>query len=165
MVKHYSQALHPQSTLYRVMYQLRWLPRIVLACVAVWFALMAADRSPPFALHSYWTNQPKPGGILVVRAKVHRELERECTVMFSRYLFDRFGARHEATGPQVMTPQALRNMDALAPGQLNLQVPIPTYFPPGPATLTTVLEYRCNLLQDIFRPINVEMNISFEVLP
>lgn len=165
MVKHYSQALHPDGKLWRVIYELRWVPRLVLVCVLIWIGAMALDRAPPFKLLSYWTNQPKPGGTLVVRAKVHRDLERECSVKFSRYLFDKVSARYKASGPQLMTPQALRNMDALAPGELNLQVPIPINFPAGPAVLTTVLEYRCNPLQDVVRPIPVEMNIPFEVLP
>ena len=165
MVKHYSQALHPDGRLWRILYELRWLPRLVLIGVLIWVGTMALDREPPFRLMSYWTNQPKPGGVLVVRAKVHRDLERECSVTFSRYLFDKVGARHEASGPQLMTPQALRNMDALAPNELNLQVPIPATFPPGAATLTTVLEYRCNPLQDVLRPINVELNMPFEVAP
>ena len=164
MVKHYSQALHPDGKLWRVIYELRWVPRLALVGVLVWIGAMALDREPPFKLLSYWTNQPKPGGTLVVRAKVHRDLDRECSVVFSRYLFDRVGARHEASGPQMMTPQALRSIDALAPGELNMQVPIPINFPPGPAVLTSVLEYRCNALQDVLRPINVELNMPFEVL-
>ena len=165
VTRHYSQALHPDGKLWRVIYELRWLPRLVLVCVLIWIGAMALDREPPFRLNSYWANQPKPGGTLVVRAKVQRDLDRECSVTFSRYLFDKVGARHEASGPQMMTPQALRNMDALAPGELNLQVPIPINFPPGPAVLTTVLEYRCNALQYVLRPIGVELNMAFEVLP
>lgn len=160
-----SRSLRPDSRLWRVLYHLRWAPRIILLAVAGWVVAMAIDREPPFHLLGYQTNQPRPGGVLVVRAQVKRDLERECSVAFSRYLFDHFGSRHEASGPQMMTPQALRSMDALAPGQLNVQVAIPINFPPGPATMNTVLEYRCNALQDILRPIGVEMVIPFEVLP
>lgn len=165
VTRHYSQALHPDGKLWRVIYELRWVPRLALVGVLVWIGVMEFDREPPFKLLSYATNQPTPGGTLIVRAHVRRDLERECSVTFSRYLFDKVGARHEASGQQLMTPQALRNMDALAPGELNLQVPIPSIFPPGPATLTTVLEYRCNPLQDLLRPISVELNMAFEVLP
>lgn len=164
VTRHYSQALHPDGKLWRVLYELRWVPRLVLVGVLIWIGAMAFDREPPFKLLSYWTNQPKPGGTLVVRAKVQRDLDRECSVTFSRYLFDRFGARHENTGPQVMTAKAIRNMDAMAPGELNVQMLVPANFPPGPASMTTVLEYRCNPLQDVARPIPVEMNIPFEVL-
>ena len=165
VTRHYSQALHPDGKLWRVLYELRWVPRLVLVGALIWIGAMALDREPPFKLLSYWTNQPKPGGALVVRAKVQRDLDRECSVTFSRYLFDRFGSRHEASGPQLMTAQGLRDMDALAPGELNVQVPVPVYFPPGPARLTTVLEYHCNALQDVVRPIGVELNMVFEVLP
>lgn len=139
--------LTAESIVYKWLRYWRWLPRAGLTVVLLWVLGMAVDRSPPFKLLSAWASQPKPGGVLVVRAKVWRDLDRECSVSFSRYLFDKVGARHEASGPQMMTPKALRNMDALAPGELNLQVPIPINFPAGPAALTTVLEYRCNALQ------------------
>ena len=36
---------------------------------------------------------------------------------------------------------------------------------PGPAKMVTVLRYRCNPMQDLLRPIGVQMTIPFEVLP
>ena len=155
----------PESLLYQWLLYWRRLPRAGIVEVLAWVAFMSFDRDPPFKLLSAWASQPRPGGVLVVRAKVFRDLDRECSVTFSRYLFDRFNTRHEVYGPQVMTPRGLRDMDAEAPGELNLQVPIPVAFPPGKAKLTTILEYRCNLLQDLVRPIPVEMHIHFEVLP
>ena len=135
---------------------------IVSVGQVVWWAM---DRSPPFRVVSHQVNSPHAGGVLTVRAKVQRDLERDCSVTFSHYLLDRNGARHENTGQQVMTAQAIRNMDAMAPGELNVQMLVPANFPPGPGSMTTVLEYRCNPLQDVARPIPVEMNIPFEVLP
>lgn len=159
-----SKVPSPESRFWMVLERLRWLPLLFMVAVLGQCTAWMLDRSPPFHLLSYQTNQPTPGGVLVVRAQVRRELDRECSVTFSRYLFDRFGARHEAGGPQLMTPQGLRSMDALAPGQLNVQAAIPINFPPGPATFNTVLEYRCNPLQDLVRPIGVEMVIPFEVV-
>lgn len=135
---------------------------IVSVGQVIWWAM---DRSPPFRVLSHQVNSPHAGGVLTVRAKVQRDLERDCSVTFSHYLLDRNGARHENTGQQVMTAQAIRNMDAMAPGELNVQMLVPANFPPGPGSMTTVLEYRCNPLQDVARPIPVEMNIPFEVLP
>lgn len=157
--------LTPESLVFQWLLHWRWIPRAVLLALSAWVLVMAFDREPPLALISSWTSSPKPGGILVVRAKVRRDLDRECSATFSRYLFDKFGSRHEATGPQMMTAQGIRNMDALAPGELNVQLPVPINFPAGPAIMTTIFEYRCNPLQDLFRPIGVEMNIPFEVLP
>ena len=102
MVKHNFQTLDPDGKFWRVIYELRWVPRLtllgVLVCVLIWIGAMALDRAPPFKPLSYWTNQPKPGGTLVVRAKVQRDLDRECSVTFSRYLFDRvaLGMKHPA---------------------------------------------------------------------
>lgn len=155
----------PESLMYRWLLYWRWIPRAGIIVVLMWIASMSLDRAPPFKLLSAWASQPRPGGVLVVRAKVWRDLDRECSVTFSRYLFDRFNSRHEVFGPQVMTPQGLRDMDAEAPGELNIQVPVPLAFPAGPAKLTTILEYRCNALQDLVRPIPFEMHIPFEVLP
>lgn len=140
-----------------------WMLLLVVSLAQVaWWAL---DRDPPFRLIIAQANSPQPGGVLLVRSRVQRDLERDCSVVFSRYLFDRNGTRHDATSPQMMTAQGLRNMDALAPGQLNVQIQVPDSFPPGHAVMTTILEYRCNPLQDIARPIPVEMSVPFEVVP
>ena len=164
-MNYFFRHLTPESLVFQWLLHWRWIPRAVLLALSAWVLVMAFDREPPFALISSWTSSPKPGGVLVVRAKVRRDLDRECSATFSRYLFDKFGSRHETTGPQIMTAQGIRNMDALAPGELNVQLPVPIDFPAGPANMTTILEYRCNPLQDLFRPIGVEMNIPFEVLP
>ena len=148
-----------------VVQRLVWLWRIVLVICAVPVLYWALDRSPPFELISAQTNSPRPGEIMYVDARVRRDIHRECTAEFSRYLFDRNGSRHEAQGPQLMTAQAIREMDAANPGVLRVQMQIPFGFPPGPAKMVTVLQYRCNPLQDLFRPINVQMSIPLEVLP
>lgn len=149
----------------RIVERLIWLWRAILVVCLLQVAWWAADREPPFRLISAVTNSPEPGGVLHVTALVHRDLERDCSVTFSRYLFDAAGFRHDSIGPQLMTPYALRTMDAMAPGQLNIRMRIPEEFPPGKGTINTVLEYRCNPLQDVMRPIQVEMNIPFEVKP
>lgn len=144
---------------------LRWLWRAILVLCLLQVAWWLVDRVPPFRLIEATTNTPRPGEMLIVEARVHRDLKRDCSVTFSRYLFDSAGFRHESIGPQLMTPYALRTMDAMAPGQLNIRMQIPEGFPPGRGTVNTVLEYRCNPLQDLVRPIQVEMNIPFEVVP
>lgn len=149
----------------KVLQRAEWFFSLVLVLCAVPVLYWSLDRSPPFALLSAQVNSPRPGGILYVDARVRRDLDRECSVEFSRYLFDRNGSRHEAGGPQLMTPQAIRAMDAAAPGILRVTMQIPIGFPPGPAEMVTVLQYRCNPIQDLFRPIGVQMTIPLEVLP
>lgn len=149
----------------KVIQRLEWFWRIVLVLCAGPVLYWALDREPPFALLSYPVNSPRPGDLLYVDARVRRDIDRECTAEFSRYLFDRNGSRHEAQGPQLMTAQAIREMDAANPGVLRVPMQIPFSFPPGPAKMVTVLRYRCNPMQDLLRPIGVQMTIPFEVLP
>ena len=157
--------LTPDGRIYQAMRKLVLLPWLVISLALVQVSVWAMDRSPPFALLSFKVNSPQPGQLLTVEAKVRRDLDRECSVYFSRYLFDSIGVRYDLTGPQMMSPSAIRQMDSLAPGELNLILPVPTTFRPGPAVFSTVLEYRCNPLQDLIRPIYVQMHIAFEVMP
>src|SRR5574343_550631 len=71
--------------------------------------------------------------------------------------------RRDGAGPGAAL-HAAELLDESAQGGRHVQVPIPINFPPGPAVLTTVLEYRCNALQDVLRPIGMELNMAFEVL-
>ena len=156
--------LTPEGRIYQAMRKLVLLPWLVIVLSLGQVAVWATDRYPPFALISATSNTPMPGGQLMVQAKVRRDLERDCSVMFSRYMFDSVGVRYDMTGPQMMSAEAIRAMDALAPGELNLIVRVPETFRPGRAVFTTVLEYRCNPLQDLLRPIYVRMDIPFEVI-
>ncbi len=150
---------------YKALQRWVWIPYSFLLVFVLRVGVWALDREPPFRLIAASTNAPSPGGVLTVSAQVRRDLDRDCSVLFSRYLFDRNGFRHESMGPQLMTPEALRIMDEIAPGRLNVSLRIPPEFPPGAGTMNTVLEYRCNPLQDLIRPIQVEMVVPFEVLP
>jgi hypothetical protein len=157
--------LTPEGRIYQAMRKLVLLPWLVIILAIGQITVWAMDRKPPFALLSAEVNSPRPGEQLMMSAKVRRDLHRDCSVVFSRYLFDSIGVRYDLSGQQVMGPDAIRNMNALAPGELNLIVRIPETFRPGPAVFSTVLEYRCNPLQDLVRPIHVQMHVVFEVRP
>lgn len=155
--------LTPEGRIYQAMRRLVLLPWMLILLASAQFVVWATDRRPPFALISAQVNTPRPGEQLRVAAKVRRDLERDCSVAFSRYLFDSVGVSYDLAGPQMMSPTALRQMDALAPGELNLNIRVPETFRPGSAVFSTILEYRCNPLQDVLRPIYVQMHIPFEV--
>ena len=157
--------LTPEGRIYQAMRKLVLLPWLLIVLALAQTVAWSLDRKPPFALLSAEVNTPRPGERLIMAAKVRRDIHRDCSVVFSRYLFDSIGVRYDLSGQQVMGPDAIRNMNALAPGELNLIVPIPETFRPGVAVFSTVLEYRCNPLQDLVRPIHVQMHVPFEVLP
>lgn len=157
--------LTPEGSIYRAMRNLVLLPWLIIILSLGQLTIWALDRHPPFELISAEVNTPRPGGQLMIAAKVRRDLHRDCSVLFGRYLFDSIGVRYDISGPQLMSPQALRQMNAMAPGELNLILPLPATFRPGPGVFSTVLEYRCNPLQDLIRPIHVQMHVPFEVAP
>ena len=164
-MKHYSQALHPDGKLYKFMYRLRWIPRLILLVVAILFGMMAMDRSPPFHVYSYTTSPTKAGGVLEINALVKREIDRDCYVELSSSIHDSIGVRWDLGTTQTVSPQGIRELDAESPGKLIRKIVLPPGMAPGPASVLSNMIYRCNLLHDLFRPIAVETRFDFEVTP
>lgn len=138
---------------------------IVLACAlqVLWWVF---DTSPPFELVSYTATAAQPGGVTRIEAVVKRDLARDCSVTFSRHMFDATGVRFDLSGQQMMSASALKTLNEISPDKLRLNIAVPAIAAPGRALVTTVLEYRCNPWQEsIGRPIRVEMKNYFEVLP
>ena len=136
---------------------------IIGACalVALYWAL---DRAPPFEMVEYTVTNAKRGETAYVNAKVRRDVGRDCTVTFTRYLMDSNKARHDIGGSQYMTAAALQRMERDMPDSLRLAVHIPEYVPVGPATLVTALEYRCNPTHALW-PMDVLLEMRLGVLP
>lgn len=149
----------------KIVQRLMWLWVAILSISGAQVAWWALDRSPPFETISVTAQPVRPGGILLIDGKVRRDLDRDCSIVASRYMIDSHGTRHEIMGLTTMTPEALRKMDAMAPGEVHMALRIPDYVPSGRAQMVTALAYSCNPLQDIVRPVNVEMIAPFEVLP
>ena len=136
---------------------------IIGACalVALYWAL---DRTPPFVMTNYTVFNSSRGETAYVNATVERDVGRDCTVNFVRYLIDANKARHDIGGTQYMTAAALRQMERDMPDSLRLAVRIHADVPAGPATLVTALEYRCNPLHALW-PMDVLLEMQLEVLP
>jgi len=126
----------------------RILTRVILVAFALLAGLVAywsMDRKPPFELKSYISSAGVPGQIIVIDAIVKRDLDRNCSVTFSRAFFDSRGARTELTdGAMLMNARALFEMNKLNPGQLRLPVKIPVGATSGEGTVMTILDYVCN---------------------
>jgi hypothetical protein len=147
-----------------ILYRSAWLAWLLIGISGAGLAWMIGDSTPPFRLTGYVSNVPHRGELLRVDATVWRDLERNCSVQFSRHIFDAAGVRWDVLSSTNMTAAALRQLDEQAPGHLRLAVPIPAGAAVGPAKLVTPLEYQCNPWHGI-RPIESTMTIDFEVLP
>lgn len=142
----------------------RWIPTVLLMLWVLVLVSWAFDRKPPFELYSYEASSPRAGETLEFVAHVRRDIPRDCSVSFSRHMFDSTGARLDIQASTLMTPQALSMLDKVTPDHLKLRVPIPAGAASGPAQFVTSLEYVCNPLHTIW-PIRVQMQANFEVAP
>lgn len=131
------------------------------ALVIVFWAL---DREPPFKVLDYKISQAKAGESTVIRATVHRDLDRRCSVMISRMFIDSTGTRFDLTeGAQFMNARALEEYSRRSPNMLNVSVAVPKSAALGTANVMTVLDYECNPVQQVY-PIPMVVNFDLEVI-
>lgn len=123
-----------------------------------------ADRTPPFVLSDYTVIDAGRGETAYVDASVKRDVGRNCTVTFVRYLVDVNKVRHDIGATQYMTAAALEQMERDMPKSLKLAVRIPNDVPVGHAQLITALEYRCNPMH-LIAPIDVLLKMDLKILP
>lgn len=143
-----------------------WLGWLFCLPIAWKFAVWATDTTPPFQLlaQAVVVSGP-PGGEVAFEAEVRRDLDRECSVAFSRHIVDARGFRHDFEGePRYLSAEGLRRMDDDMGGKLRLIVNIPKAAAVGPAVYAAELRYVCNPLQTLF-PIRTHMTLPFDVLP
>lgn len=130
-----------------------------VAQIVVW----ALDRSPPFRLVSTAHAVAVPGQSVVLQMTVRRNVARECSVVWSRWVFDGRGVRIDLEGQQQMGATGIAELEKRNAGRLTISVPIPSSAFPGPAELVYDLDYVCNPLHRWW-PINVVMRVPFEIV-
>lgn len=142
-----------------------WIAYALLLATVISVAVFAADRDAPFAVLSVEPAFAKPGDVVMLRARVYRDSSRECSAVFSRYVFDASGARHDdPSSPASASAAMIEGMEKRSPGRLTLALTVPDKAAPGPATLVSSLEYRCNKIHRLW-PIEVTTEMPFTVLP
>lgn len=135
---------------------------IILAalCLVLYYA---SDREPPFAVISVDPAYARAGEVVTIKAKVRRDVDRNCNAVYSRYVFDASGSRYDV-GHAIVSAEMISAMDRKMPGALAISLPVPPSAAPGPALLQTVLDYKCNRTHNFF-PITVTTDMPFTVLP
>ena len=149
------------TTLTNVLNRFAW--AVVITCAA-WLIAMILDTDPPFRMLSYAATPARPGSVTHIDAVVQRELDRRCSVIYSRVLFDREGRRTDLGPAMILPRQAIEDLDARQRNHLLVEVKIPEHVPPGRATIVTAAFYRCNIWHAI-APIEVTMSWEVVVLP
>ena len=139
-----------------------------LLCLPLLFKLASwvTDTDPPFEfLSRVETVAGSPGGEVSFEGEVRRDLDRDCSVSYSRHIVDSRGFRHDfEIEPRHLSSEGLRKMALDMDNKFRLVVNIPKAAAVGPAVYATELRYICNPLQIAF-PITVHTALPFEVLP
>lgn len=140
-----------------------WMARLILFLAALLVLYYAADRKPPFEVLSSTYAEAPAGEYVTMHAKVRRDADRGCNADFWRYMYDSTGTRFDL-GHSQASSEAIAQMERRSPGSLSVAFRIPGSAAPGPATLQTVLLYRCNRVHAAW-PIEVTTDMPFTVLP
>ena len=145
--------------------------QVILATAAVILVAGVLDRTPPATLVSVEPASARAGEVVTIRARVNRDLSRDCDAEFSRYIFGltagQFPQPVEARfvlGTQTASSAMIRMMDKTWPGGLVVSERVPLELMPGPARLVADITYRCNK-GHILAPVLVSMTLPFTVLP
>lgn len=134
---------------------------VVIGQIMLW----SFDYMPPFAVLGYTARPAHAGDMTLIEADVRRDLERRCSVTFSRVFFDSVGTRFELTdGAQTMNALALEAFNKISPDRLLLKFPIPKGASAGTGSVMTTLDYVCNPMHQ-FHPIPLVLTMYVEVLP
>ena len=92
------------------------------------------------------------------------DLDRKCSVTYSRIFYDASGAQFDITpGVQMMTDVALNDLNRRTPDSLILSITVPPKAAPGKGALISVLDYVCNPVQQLY-PVSMLVTIDVEVL-
>jgi hypothetical protein len=145
------------------MQRLLLIPVFVLVAFAIELAIWAVDRAPPFEILSVDPAMAAPGQQVQLTARVRRDVDRYCSVTYTRHIYDGANFRHDLEGAQRMNVEAIRAMDARAPGMLHVALRVPADAVPGSAALVTTLDYECNPLHAAW-PIHVVSEMQFTIL-
>lgn len=145
----------------------RWvvLPWVLVIYVVLQLGMWVADRAVPFRALSHTSTPVHPGETVRLTINVERELWRDCSTTFSRYMLDSTGGRRDLVSGQFMSADNIRDLDRTSPGQLILDIDIPTTYKPGLVRHLTSLEYECNPVHRLFWPIRTTMEVDFIVSP
>lgn len=146
-----------------VLVRLAWIPRVMLLIAVVLVIIEASDREPPLQLLSVEPAAARPGETVIITSRVWRDGSRNCSAYRSRSVFDAAMTRYDYP-TAIFSDAAIDRVEKETPGLLRVAVVLPLSAAPGPASVVSVTQYRCNRVHAMF-PIDVTTVMPFTVLP
>lgn len=145
--------------------------QVMIATAICVFAWGLMDREPPFTLISVSPAYAKPGEMVTIKARVRRDIDRECDAEFSRYMWGMtpgpdlgkpIETRH-VLGTSFAPHEMIAMMERTWPGGLVISERVPDTLLPGPAKITADIQYACNKAHRLW-PITVHMEMPFTIV-
>jgi hypothetical protein len=103
-----------------------------------------------------------PGETVKVEVPAKRDAHANCSVLFSRYMYDSNGTYYDLMATRFLSAQGIHLLDKINPNHVKFAFKIPEEATPGKALVVTQLSYMCNPLNYIW-PIDYDMKITIEV--
>lgn len=141
--------------------RIRWMAQVTIIGSIAIIAYYMLDREPPFAVLSVEPATARPGEYITITATVRRDVSRNCSAEFSRYVFDASRTRFDL-GTQVASAELVRSINERSPNELRISFLVPPAAAVGSAWVETVLQYHCNKVHRVW-PIEVTTRMPFEV--
>lgn len=121
------------------------------------------DRNPPIKITGIQkTTRAIIGEEVKIEIPVKRDIKRNCSVLFSRYLIDSNGTYYDIMATRFLSYDGWVNMNRVNPDSIKFATEIPRKASLGPAILITQNAYMCNPLQYIW-PIDVDIKTELEI--
>lgn len=131
----------------------------ILGHLGFWFF----DSYVPFRVTGEVTQtQAIPGKEVKLSIPVERDLDKKCSVLFSRYMYDSKGTYYDIMATRFISYKGLLELDKINPNRVQFSFTVPEEAALGPAIVITQLAYMCNPLQSIW-PMDYDMKVIVNI--
>lgn len=120
------------------------------------------DDKPPAIVTGKitYTGQARPNSDIIVRVPISGDLTRNCHLIYSRNLIDSHGVKFDLVSNTYVSHRVLLQMKEKHPGELLINIRIPSNVSEGLATVNFVNSWMCNPWQWLWP---MDTVISFSV--
>jgi hypothetical protein len=137
-----------------------------LALLTAGLVLLFGNRAPPFKIVEFEPASAQACGEAVLRARVWRDPDRDCSVVLSRSFLDSRGQRFDnITARTHISADTLDALENATPGRMAPVVKMPCGAAEGPGIVITPRDYSCNRVQAWLWPIDVTTFHPVTILP
>lgn len=160
-MEHVGRTMNTLAAIDNLLLPFIWVAKLFIFLAVGIIVVYAFDREPPFAVISVEPAAALPGQIVKITANVRRDTHRNCSIVFSRYIFDGDNTRF-FEGTSIASDTMIDLLEKNHPGKLMVAIKVPLEATPGKASIYTVVNYKCNKLHALW-PIEGTSTLPFTI--